>query len=128
MDDQKQAKHEWSALVSMTAGEPFTLERVRLDRTGVAVEGRFAPPPLAALPPDDQVFVAAFVRSHGSIKEMERLFDQSYPTIKNRLNRIGAALGFLDVKTGPDRTEVLNRLAKGEIGVDAAVALLRAAP
>ena len=42
---------------------------------------------------DDQVFIGAFVRSHGSIKEMERLFGVSYPTIKNRLNRLSQALG-----------------------------------
>lgn len=92
------------------------------------MEGAFVPPPLATLEPADQVFVAAFVRSHGSIKEMERLFDQSYPTIKNRLNRIGAALGFMDVKAPPDRGEVLERLAKGDISVDDAIAALRSAP
>jgi len=102
------------------------IERVRLERSGVAVEGRFAPPPLAVLPPDDQVFVAAFVRSHGSIKEMERLFGQSYPTVKNRLNRIGAALGFMDVAAAPAREEVLERLARGEITVDEALGALRA--
>ena len=34
------------------------------------------------------MFVTAFVRSHGSIKEMEQVFGVSYPTIKARLNRI----------------------------------------
>jgi hypothetical protein len=38
------------------------------------------------------VFVAAFVRSHGSIKEMEQVFGVSYPTVKARLNRIAAML------------------------------------
>ncbi|MFV2021178.1 DUF2089 family protein [Micromonospora sp. LOL_023] len=43
---------------------------------------------LAQLSVDDQVFVAAFVRLHGSIKKMERIFGVSYPTVKSRLNRI----------------------------------------
>jgi hypothetical protein len=32
--------------------------------------------------------VSEFVRSHGSIKDMEKAFGISYPTVKNRLNRI----------------------------------------
>jgi len=41
---------------------------------------------------EDQVFVAAFLRSHGSIKEMEQVFGVSLSTIKARLNRISAQL------------------------------------
>ena len=54
-------------------------------------------PPLARLAGDDQVFVAAFIRCHGSIKQMEKFFGVSYPTIKNRLNRIGAQLPFAEI-------------------------------
>ncbi len=125
MNSRSDDQNEWLDLVSLTKGESFLIERVCLERTGVAVEGRFAPPPLAVLPPDDQVFVAAFVRSHGSIKEMERLFNQSYPTVKNRLNRIGAALGFMDVTPAAAREEVLERLSRGEITVDEALAALQ---
>ena len=89
--------------------------------SNIAIEGEFEPPPLAVLTLEDQVFVAAFVRSHGSIKEMERLFGVSYPTVKNRLDRIGAALDFLEVRPVPLRTDVLERLARGEISVDDAV-------
>ncbi len=121
--------NDWSELTDLTRGEPFVVERARLLKSGVAVEGEFEPPPLAALPPEDQVFVAAFVRSHGSIKEMERLFGVSYPTVKNRLNRIGAELGFADVLVAPEgapsRSEVLARLARGEISAREAEEKLR---
>ena len=63
----------------------------------VAIEGRFELPPLAQLSAEDQIFVAAFVRCHGSIKQMEKFFGVSYPTIKNRLNRIGAQLPFAEI-------------------------------
>ena len=71
---------------------------------------------------EDQVFVAAFVRSHGSIKEMEQVFGVSYPTIKARLNRVAASLEFVETDPQPGRAEVLDRLARGEITADRAIA------
>ena len=82
-------KQGWQELTRMTQAEAIVIERVRVDRTHVAIEGIFELPPLAKLKLEDQVFVMAFVKSHGSIKEMEKMFGVSYPTIKNRLNRIG---------------------------------------
>jgi hypothetical protein len=119
---------DWQELTDLTQGQPFTVERVRLSGNGVAIEGRFEPPQLAQLGVDDQVFVAAFVRAHGSIKEMERIFGVSYPTIKTRLNRIAERLEFaehLDVSdTGPAAAEVVDRLRRGEITVREALAEL----
>lgn len=89
--------HDWQRLTAMSAGEPFLIERVRLTDSDVAIEGRFELPPLAKLAAEDQVFVAAFVRAHGSIKRMEELFGISYPTIKNRLKRLSRDLDFIEV-------------------------------
>ncbi len=116
---------DWSELSRLTQGKAIVIERVRLAGSSVTVEGEFELPPLASLSLEDQVFVAAFVRSHGSIKEMERLFGVSYPTVKNRLNRIGKALGFMEVRPTASRSDILDRLAKGEISVDEAVDGLR---
>jgi hypothetical protein len=124
---------DWNVLTKLTGGARFTVERVRMTETGVAIEGAFEPPALARLSSDDQVFVAAFVRCHGSIKEMERLFGVSYPTIKNRLNRIGAELPFaeVDVPPQPPRptiSELLTRLEQGELSARDVIAQLRGEP
>jgi hypothetical protein len=124
--------HDWQALSELTRGRPIVVERVRLVEQGVAIEGAFELPRLAQLAAEDQVFVAAFVRSHGSIKEMEQVFGVSYPTIKARLNRIAASLEFVETdpephpaaNTEPRRAEVLERLARGEITADQAVSEL----
>lgn len=100
------------------------VERVRLPETGIVIEGAFELPQLARLSAEDQVFVAAFLRSHGSIKEMEQVFGVSYPTVKARLNRIAAALEFVDLDPQPPRTEVIERLKRGEITADEAIDLL----
>ena len=115
---------EWSELVQLTQGRTMVVERVRLADNGVAIEGAFELPRLARLSAEDQVFVAAFVRSHGSIKEMEQVFGVSYPTIKARLNRISSALQFVETDPEPGRGEVLDRLARGEITADEAVRVL----
>src|SRR5205814_9845842 len=105
---------DWQELTKLVGQTPIEVERVRLVDTGVAIEGPFTLPPLAQLSADDQVFVAAFVRCHGSIKQMEKYFGVSYPTIKNRLNRIGSLLSFVEIEQGtdtepraPTRSEVL---------------------
>ena len=112
---------DWQELTELTRGKAFVVERVRLVDSGVAVEGRFEPPELAQLSLDDQVFVAAFVRAHGSIKEMERIFGVSYPTIKSRLNRIGDQLDFVDVDPAPTGADVVDRLRRGEISAEEAL-------
>src|SRR5947207_11639290 len=94
---------DWQVLSELTRGRPVVVERVRLIEQDVAIEGAFELPRLAQLSAEDQVFVAAFVRSHGSIKEMEQVFGVSYPTVKARLNRIAGALEFVETDPQPGR-------------------------
>lgn len=119
-------KKDWTYLGKLIGDRRITVSRIRLDDEAVAIEGEFELPPLARLSPEDQVFVALFVKSHGSIKRMERHFGISYPTVKNRLNRIGAQLGFVEVTESADQSnDVLSRLERGEIDVETAIAELR---
>jgi hypothetical protein len=129
--------HDWQELTKLTQDQAFVIERIRLINSGIAIEGAFEPPKLSGLTAEDQVFVAAFVRCHGSIKEMERFFGVSYPTIKNRLNRIGEQLAFVAIEQGEPEAAtavepesespetVLDRLSRGEIDVKAAINKLK---
>jgi hypothetical protein len=112
--DAKQAS-DWQDLLRIAQGSPVIIERVRIPEKGIALEGSFTLPELARLSLEDQVFITAFLRSHGSIKEMEQIFGVSYPTIKSRLNRIAGLLEFVDTNPSPSRAEVLERLKNGEI-------------
>ncbi|TMQ48780.1 MAG: DUF2089 domain-containing protein, partial [Candidatus Eisenbacteria bacterium] len=54
----------------------------------------------------------------------------SYPTIKNRLNRIGALLPFVEVAPEPEpappsTSELLTRLERGELSVEEVLNQLR---
>ena len=112
---------EWHELTKMTQGKPLTVERVRLVNSDVAIEGSFTLPPLASLSAEDQVFVMVFIRCHGSIKDMEEMFGISYPTVKNRINRIARQLEFVEIiKISPEE-EVINELEQGEISAEEAI-------
>jgi hypothetical protein len=114
---------DWQALMKMTGGKEISVEKVKVKNTGVQIEGSFDLPPLAQLSLEDQVFAATFIKSHGSIKEMERLYGISYPTVKNRLNKIAEQLDFVDVdvKVFGNAARILDRLDRGEISVDQAL-------
>jgi hypothetical protein len=124
------APQDWQTLTRLTGGSPFYIDRVSLADQEIAIEGRFEVPPLARLAADDQVFVAAFIRCHGSIKQMEKFFGVSYPTIKSRLNRIGAQLPFAEIESpaDPQRSsthELLAQLERGETTVTDVLQQLR---
>ena len=112
---------DWQELTRLTQGAPLVVERVRLADRDIVLEGQFALPQLARLSAEDQIFVAAFLKSHGSIKEMEQVFGVSYPTVKARLNRIAAQLEFVETDPKPSRNEVLDRLERGEISAADAI-------
>jgi hypothetical protein len=112
---------EWQELTRMTGGKSVTVERVRLAESGIAIEGSFILPPLANLSAEDQVFVMAFVRCHGTIKEMEEMFGISYPTVKNRLNHIAGQLQLVEIVRVSPQEEVIEKLERGEISADEAV-------
>jgi hypothetical protein len=106
---------DWQELTRLTQGEPMVVERVRMRAKNIAIEGSFELPQLARRSMEDQVFITAFVRSHGSIKEMEQMYGVSYPTIKSRLTRIANSLEFVETNPSPSRTDILDRLQRGEI-------------
>ena len=112
---------DWQELTQLTDGQPIVVERVRVAEKDIAIEGSFELPQLARLDMDDQIFITAFVRSHGSIKEMERIFGVSYPTIKSRLTRIANSLKFVETNPTPSKAEILERLQRGEITAQDAI-------
>ena len=106
---------DWHELTKVTKGLPIIVERVRLTSNDIAIEGSFELPPLARLSSEDQVFIAAFVRCHGSIKEMEHIFGISYPTVKNRLDHIAKQLNFVETFPLNTTEETLDELEGGQI-------------
>jgi len=99
---------DWQELTRITRGAPLVVERIRLKEGDIVLEGSFDLPPLARLTMEDQIFVTAFIRSHGSIKDMEELFGIS-----------------LDINPPASHSEILDQLDSGELSVEEAVEKLR---
>lgn len=116
----------WESLVQLLQGQKMLIEKVRLE-SGVVMEGPFEAPPLMSLSFEDQVFVMAFLRVEGSIKEIEKLFGISYPSVKNRLKKITAKIPLIEVSPKLSAKEVLEKLESGEIKVEDALKLLQGA-
>jgi hypothetical protein len=100
--------------------QPLKVARMTCPSCDLAMENDFEISPLAQLCLDDQAFVMAFVRHHGSIKKMESIFGISYPTVKNRLNSISASLD-MSLQAPSPNLFVLEQLSCGEITVEEAL-------
>ena len=100
--------------------EPLSVSRLQCPKCRLTLEGQFDVSPLGKLSPEDQAFVIAFIRHHGSLKRMESLFDISYPTVKNRLNAIAAALDKA-FESPSLNLYVLEQLSRGELTVEEAL-------
>jgi hypothetical protein len=109
-----------SKAVCPSCSRPLKLARLSCSNCALHVEGEFEPSPLSKLSPEDQVFVIAFIRHHGTIKKMESIFNISYPTVKNRLNAIAGALD-RDFEAPSPNLFVLEQIARGEISVEEAL-------
>jgi hypothetical protein len=121
--------HEWQTLTKMTDGKSVKVTKVEVPETGISIEGEFKLPALARLSAEDQLFAAVFLKTHGSIKQMEKFFGISYPTVKNRLNKIGDQLDMVNIdvvieepgKDKEERMDILDKLGSGEISLEEAL-------
>jgi hypothetical protein len=116
---------EWQELTDLVGDRPFSVIEIKLADRGIIIHGDFELPPLAGLRFEDQVFVSEFVRCHGSIKYMEKAFGISYPTVKNRLNRIVQQLHLVEVEQVSVKDEVFDLLERGQISVEEATERLK---
>jgi hypothetical protein len=115
----------WYELTSLTNKKEFVVTSIKLKDSNIIISGEFDLPSLAKLSDEDQVFVSYFIRTHGSIKEMEKAFGVSYPTIKARLNKIGSQMQFVEVAPVANDEDILTRLENGEISVKDAIESLK---
>ena len=109
-----------SKAVCPECNQALKVARMACPTCTLAIEGDFEVSSLGKLGIEDQAFVIAFVRHHGSLKKMESIFGISYPTVKNRLNAIGAALD-KNFEAPTPNLYVLEQLSRGELTVEEAL-------
>ena len=124
--------------------------RLGCDNCGSVLEGRFILDRLSQLSSDMRQFIIIFLKYRGNIREMEKYYNISYPTVRARIDEIITALGeqaaadnAADEKTDSgdtsadlknnlatvgaaksQRLDILTKLSGGEIDIDEARELL----
>lgn len=116
--------NSWDELTELTKGKEFVVSKVKLKNSNIQIEGEFELPELAKLKHSELIFISAFIKTHGSIKEMEKLFGISYPTVKNKLKEVSGKLGFIVEETSVainNNSDVLDMIKNGELSVEEAL-------
>ena len=97
--------------------------------SGVKIKGRFRPNEFSYLTGNELEFMRLFLKTRGNLKEVERILEVSYPTVRLRFEKLLQELGYEayeaveDVKT--ERLNVLELLQKGEITASEATKRLK---
>ena len=96
---------------------------VKCDNCGTTISNKFGFSAFDKLDGKQTEFALAFIECEGSIKEMEKRFDISYPTVKARLAEIKTALGLAAAKQ--TKLDILRELESDRINVDEAIKLIQ---
>ena len=102
------------------------------------IEGEFSSCKFCRLPAEQLIFMEAFIKCRGNIKEVEKELGISYPTVRSRLDSVIEALGYaVDKERVPEndkensheesvrRQEILEALGRGEISAQEATCQMR---
>lgn len=104
----------------------LTVTRLRCEHCQTEINGAFVLSRFQYLSKDELQFIELFLRAEGNIKEMERMLNVSYPTVKKMLGNVLKKMGYDDTAevTEVDEQDVLDRLKRKEISVQEATSLL----
>jgi hypothetical protein len=70
-------------------------------------------------------FLMTFIKTRGSIKEMEKELGVSYPTVRGRVDELQRQLGFTPGGAMQSAKDVLDMLERGDISTEEAEAMLK---
>ncbi|UTC66943.1 MULTISPECIES: DUF2089 domain-containing protein [unclassified Treponema] len=106
-------------------GEAFTVSELHCTKCNSSLKGEFELCEFCRLTKEQKYFVKMFLKNRGSIRDMEKELGISYPTVRNKIEEINAALGLSDGSLpSVNVSEVLKRIKAGELSVDSAVSFL----
>ena len=120
----------------------LAVTRLHCRSCGTTLEGDFSVGRFGRLNRDQLALLESFLRSRGNLRDMERELGISYPTVRSRVEQLVRSLGFgprgeddtpdEDAAAAGDSTptttrqEILERLARHEIGAEEAAMAIRA--
>jgi len=102
------------------------ITEIHCKKCETTIRGEFELCKFCSLTQQQKYFIEVFVKNRGNIKELEKELGISYPTVRNKLDEVIAALGYQveQQKDNVNRKEILEKLSRGEISKDEALSLL----
>ncbi|NLA78184.1 MAG: DUF2089 domain-containing protein [Erysipelothrix sp.] len=92
----------------------------------IEITGAFKLSSFSNLTKEELDFVAGFISVYGNIKEMEKMFNISYPTVKKNLDLIISKMGLQQhAANQTSQTDILDKLANKELSVKEALDQLK---
>jgi hypothetical protein len=135
--------HDVISTCPVCSGE-LAVTRLHCRSCGTTLEGEFSVGRFGRLTKEQLALLESFLRSRGNLRDMERELGISYPTVRSRVEALVRALGFgprdgdeagadepapREASSGEataTRQDILERLARREIGAEEAAAAIRA--
>jgi hypothetical protein len=138
--------HDVISTCPVCSGE-LAVTRLHCRSCGTTLEGEFSVGRFGRLTKEQLALLESFLRSRGNLRDMERELGISYPTVRSRVEALVRALGFgprdgdeatddaagnpgitsttTSTAAAATRQEILERLAKREIGAEEAAVAIR---
>jgi hypothetical protein len=110
------------------SGAELIVTRLECPQSGVVIEGRFDLGWIAKLTPEQLDFVGLLLRYRTNLNKLSDELGVAYNTVRSRLDDVVEALGGppdAEAAPAPNRSEILSKIASGELSVDDAIAALR---
>lgn len=109
---------------------PTCINRMRIEsmhcwRCGTTVTGQLSIPMVARLPEEQARFVDVFLLGNGSLSQVQKDLECSYPKVRRLLDDTIATLRAELEAARQEKEEILNALEKGDLDGKQAVQLVR---
>lgn len=106
------------------SSKELNVTKIECNSCKTKFEGSFDIPKLLQLSGDDINFIIYFVKCSGSLKEMSKIHNVSYPTFRNRLNQVIERVNQLNNDESLNKNKILSMLENREITAIEAASLL----
>lgn len=105
--------------------EKLALTRLTCPACSTEMSGAFTTCEFCVLSDEERAVLRVFLASRGNMKELERYLGVSYPTARARFDSLLAKIGIeRPAAAAPSRIELMEQVARGEIGVEEALSRL----
>ncbi len=111
-----------------SCGSQLEISELHCPACGTTVRGSYPFDRFAALSTEEEQFLLTFLAARGNLKEVQDRLNLSYPTVRNRLDKLLVSLGLAPAEKQPrkpDVMELLDKLEAGDMTVDAVLRTIK---